>query len=71
MSNSPHSAVYNHLETITGAISGGTVGVILHASFVDIIATLSIALCTGFLGAAGAHLFKYIRSKITKTYENR
>lgn len=52
-------------EEITGTVSASIVGVIAHRTFADIVLTLTIALASGFLGAAGAYgwkaLLKYFK----------
>jgi hypothetical protein len=52
-------------EEITGTITGSVIGVIAHRTFADILITLIIALCTGFLGGFGAHLFKLVKAKLS------
>lgn len=53
-------------EEITGTLSGSLFGYIAHRTFADVLVTLTIATATGFLGAAGAYLFKLVKEKIFK-----
>lgn len=51
-------------EKASGTIMGVISGVITSYSGLDLFVTFIIALVTGFLGAAGAHLFKIIARKV-------
>jgi len=67
--NPTRSFLYTHLEEFMGASSGSITGVIIHKNAGEILLTLAVAVCTGFLGAFGAHLFKLIRNKLNKPHE--
>lgn len=52
-------------EEITGAFTGGTVGILTYRALGEVAITLILAIATGFLGGFGAWLF---RQTIKKYY---
>lgn len=51
-------------EFVTGTLSGSLAGVFTFANWPDALLTCLVAIVTGFLGAAGSHLFKIIKEKL-------
>jgi hypothetical protein len=59
--------LYNKLEDTVGIATASVIGVIAHRTFADILITLLIALCTGFLGYIGTHLAKMFLKYLKKS----
>jgi len=54
--------IHSYASEVTGFLTGGPVGIIAYMQWQDAIITVGLAFVTGFIGAAGAHLYR----KLTK-----
>jgi uncharacterized membrane protein YjjP (DUF1212 family) len=58
-----YSFLHNHATETVGFFTGGSAGTMAYIQWEDKLITILLAFVTGFIGAAGAGLYKKLTSK--------